>query len=62
MEKWKYRSLEWIHRVREEEYEKTKSLSPRELVERTRKSTESAARDLKLKIEKMHKFPNSILY
>ncbi|MBN2224051.1 MAG: hypothetical protein JW765_05185 [Deltaproteobacteria bacterium] len=55
MEKWKYRSLEWIHRVREEEYEKSKNLSPRELVERTRKSTESAARNLKPKIEKTHK-------
>ena len=29
MEKWKYKSLEWIHKIREEDYKKTKDLSPR---------------------------------
>ena len=25
MTKWKYKSLEWIHKIREENYEKTKN-------------------------------------
>lgn len=40
MEKWKYKSLEWIHKVREEDYNETKKLSPLELIEKTRKSIE----------------------
>ena len=50
MEKWKYKSLEWIHKVREEDYNKTKKLSPRELIEKTRKAAENTAKELGLKI------------
>lgn len=50
MEKWEYKSLEWIHRVREEDYNDTKTLSPKELIEKTRKTGENTARELGLKI------------
>ena len=39
MEKWEYKSLEWIHRVREDDYNETKTLSPKELIDKTRKAT-----------------------
>ncbi len=50
MEKWRYKSLEWIHKVREENYNETKNLSPKELIGATRKAGESVVRDLGLKI------------
>lgn len=50
MEKWEYKSLEWIHKVREEDYNKTKSLSPKEIIEKTRKAAEITAKALGLKI------------
>jgi hypothetical protein len=50
MEKWRYKTLEWIHRVREEDYNETKNLSPKELVEKTRKAVEDTAKELGLKI------------
>lgn len=50
MEKWKYKSLEWIHKVREEDYNKTKDLSPKELIEKTRNAAEDTAKALGLKI------------
>lgn len=50
MEKWKYKSLEWIHKVREEDYYETKNLSPKEIVERTRKTTDNVVKSLGLKI------------
>lgn len=50
MEKWRYKSLEWIHKVREEDYNETKNLSPKELVGKTRKAGESVVRNLGLKI------------
>ena len=50
MEKWKYKSLEWIHRFREEDYARTKDLSPKELIEKTRKATEETIRALGLKV------------
>ena len=43
MEKWEYKSLEWIHRVREEDYDETKTLSPKELIDKTRKAGENTA-------------------
>lgn len=52
MEKWEYKSLEWIHRTREEEYNKTKNLSPKELIEKTRKAAEETAKALGLKLVK----------
>ena len=50
MEKWEYKSLEWIHRVREEDYNETKTLSPKELIDKTRKAGENTARELGLKV------------
>ena len=50
MKKWRYKSLEWIHKVREDNYNETKNLSPKELVGVTRKAEESVVRDLGLKI------------
>ena len=45
MEKWKYKSLEWIHRIREEDYNNTANLSPKELIEKTRKAAENIAKE-----------------
>jgi hypothetical protein len=50
MEKWKYKSLEWIHKAREENYNKTKDLSPKELIEKSRKATDSAIKLMGLKV------------
>ena len=52
MEKWKYKSLEWIHKVREEDFNESKNLTPKELIEKTRKSTESAIKKMRLKVIK----------
>jgi hypothetical protein len=49
MEKWKYKSLDWIHKVREENYNKTKDLSPAELIEKARSVTEAAIKAMGLK-------------
>lgn len=49
MEKWKYKSLEWIHKIREENYYKTKDLLPMELIEKTRKATETSMKAMGLK-------------
>lgn len=53
MEKWKYKSLEWIHKVREEDYNETKNLTQKELIEKTRKSTEGAIKAMGLKVIKL---------
>lgn len=50
MEKWEDKSLEWIHRVREEDYNETKTLSPKEIIDKTRKATENTASELGLKV------------
>ena len=50
MEKWEYKSLEWIHRVREEDCNETKTLSSKELIEKTRKAGENTASELGLKV------------
>jgi hypothetical protein len=50
MEKWRYKSLEWIHKVREEDYSTTRDLSPKELIEKTRRAAEETAKALGLKI------------
>ena len=50
MEKWEYKSLEWIHRVQEEDYNETKTLSPKELIDKTRKAVENTASDLGLQV------------
>ena len=50
MAKWEYKSLKWIHRVREEDYDETKTLSPKELIDKTRKAGENTASELGLKV------------
>lgn len=50
MEKWKYKSLEWIHKIREEDYKKTKDLSPKELIEKTSHAAAAIVSDLGLKV------------
>ncbi len=50
MAKKEYKSLEWIHKVREENHARTKGLSPKDLIEKTKQATEQAAKALGLKI------------
>ncbi len=52
MEKWEYKSLEWIHKAREEDFNKTKNLSPKELIEKTRMAAEETAKAWGLKLIK----------
>ena len=47
---WETKSLEWIHNVREENYNETENLSTKELIGVTQKAGESVVRDLGLKI------------
>ncbi len=42
--------MKWIQKVREEDYNKTKALLPKELIEKTRKTAEDTAKALGLKI------------
>ena len=53
MEKWKYKSLEWIHKAREENYKSTKDISPAELIEKTRKATDASIKAMGLKIVRL---------
>lgn len=50
MEKWRYKSLEWIHKVREENYRQTKDISPTELIKKTRKTAEKNVTGMGLKV------------
>lgn len=50
MEKKKYKSLDWIHKTREENYKKTKDLSPEQLLEKTRMATDAAIKSMGLKV------------
>ena len=50
MEKWRYRSLKWLHKVREEAYNDTKSLLPEELIEKTRTATKDVVKQMGLKV------------
>ncbi len=49
MEKSEYKSLGWIHKVREEDYNETKNLTPKDLIEKTRRATEDIVKRLGLK-------------
>lgn len=49
MEKWSHKSLEWIHKVREENYKKTKDKSISELLEITQQATDEVVKSLGLK-------------
>ena len=45
MGKWKYRSLEWIHKVREENYKKTKQTDLKKVIkESVKKAKKMSAR------------------
>lgn len=50
MEKRKYKSLDWIHKAREENFKRTKDLSPEQLLEKTRKTTDAAIKSMGLKV------------
>jgi hypothetical protein len=50
MEKMEYKSLEWIHRVREDNYLRTKGLSPVDLIEKTKQTTDQTIKKLGLSI------------
>ena len=43
---WKYKSLEWIHKIREEDYKKTKDLSCKELIEKTNHAAAAIVSDM----------------
>lgn len=49
METSEYKSLEWIHKVREEDYNESKNLTPKDLIEKTRRATEDIVKRLGLK-------------
>lgn len=51
MEKREYESLSWIHKAREENYARTKNLSPNDLIEKTRQATEQTVKALGLRIK-----------
>ncbi len=40
MAKWKYKSMEWIHTAREQDYNETKDLAADELINWTREKAE----------------------
>lgn len=46
MSKWKYKSLSWIHKIRRENYKKTKGLSPAQIIEQTKHEAESIRKKL----------------
>lgn len=50
MEIWRYKSLKWIHEVREKDYNQTKNLDAKELIEKTRKSVETPVKNMGLKV------------
>ena len=50
MEMWSYRSLEWIHKVREANYEKTREQAPEKIVKESLEATSQLIRKLNLKL------------
>lgn len=50
MKRWSHKSLEWIHKIRELNYEKTRGKQPREIVEATLKDTEDLIKRLNPKL------------
>ena len=50
MEKWSHKSLEWIHKIREQNYERSKEKLPAEIVSETLKDIEELRKKLKLKL------------
>lgn len=50
MEKRKHKSVDWIHKAREENFKKTGTLSSEQLLEKTRKATDDAIKSMGLKV------------
>lgn len=50
MEKWSHKSLEWIHKVREENYQKSRHLHPEEVIKQTFTATSELIQELNLKL------------
>jgi len=49
MEMWNYRSLEWIHKVREANYEKTREQAPEKIVKESLEAATPFIKKLNLK-------------
>lgn len=49
MEKWKYKSLEWIHKIREENYRNTKDKSLAEIIGKSKIEASKIIKKLKTK-------------
>ena len=56
MKKWNNESLEWIHKVREENYSETKDKTPREVLDLMREKTDGVVKNLGLKIIPAYEF------
>jgi len=50
MKRWSHKSLEWIHRVREENYNETKDKPPEEVLKNIKGNTDELVKGLGLKI------------
>lgn len=50
MEKWSDRSLDWIHKVREHNYERTRSKDPEEIAKDTMKDAKGLIEALNLRV------------
>jgi hypothetical protein len=50
MEKWSHRSLEWIHQVREQNYNSTLSKTPEDVTKETLKDAQALIKALNLKL------------
>jgi hypothetical protein len=51
--KYKDKTIEEIHKIREENYNTTKSMSPKEYIEKVNKSAEKAAKQYGFRIEEV---------
>ena len=49
MEKWEHKSLEWLHKIREDDYLATKDMSAKELIEKTRNATIDFVKNIEAK-------------
>jgi hypothetical protein len=50
MEKWSHRSLDWIHRIREQNYERSRDKDPEEAANETLKDAEGLIKTLDLEL------------
>jgi len=50
MEKWSHRSLDWLHKVREQNYKHTRDKAPEELAKETVKDAEGLIKALNLQL------------